>query len=165
MENQVEAGTRLRDAENELRTARTLFAAQSWPGAVLHSQLGVEQSAKAVIACFEDPEHDHDPSRQLFGLLSENVSEMTQRLGEERMTRLRRLGIETNRIARWHGIATYGDQLPDGTRLAAVDLIDEADARWALALAERSFATARDFVETWRKAGEASNEGGKTDGR
>lgn len=70
------------------------------------------------------------------------------------MTRLRRLGIETNRIARWHSIATYGDQLPDGTRLAAADLISEADARWVLALAERSFATARDFVEAWRKAGE-----------
>jgi HEPN domain-containing protein len=149
MTNHVEARVRVRDAENELSMARTLFAGQGWAGAVLHGQLCVEQSAKAVIACFENPEHEHDCSRELFGLLAENVAEMTQRLGEEMMTRLRRLGIETNRIARWHEIATYGDELPDGTRLAAADLISEADAQWALALAERSFATARDFAQAW----------------
>ena len=153
MTNHVEARVRFRDAEAELQRARNLLALKDYAGATLHGQICVEQSAKAVIACFEPPLHEHDCSRALFSLLSENATAMTQLLGEDMMTRLRRLGIETERIARWHGIATYGDQLPDGTRLAAADLISESDAQWALSLAERSFATAHEFVQAWLQAG------------
>ena len=149
MTNHSEAHIRFRDAEAELHRARNLLALQDYAGATLHAQLCVELSAKTVVAFFEIPEHEHDCSPALFSLLVENDACIRDRLGEDMMTRLRRLGIDTNHIADWHGRATYGQHLPDGTRVAAADTVSECDAQWAVALAERSFPTVREFVEAW----------------
>ena len=137
----------------ERQRARNLFALSDYPGATLHGQLCVEQSTKAVIACFENPEHEHDCSRALFTVLAEHAAEIRERHGEDVLTRLRRLGIDTNSIADWHERATYGEDLPDGTHVSAADLVTECDAQWAVALAERSCPTAREFVEAWVAAG------------
>jgi hypothetical protein len=85
--------------------------------------------------------------------VAENLTDIVSRCGEEMTNRLRRLALEADRIALWHITAAYGQQLPDNTRLAAVDSVGEDDARWAVALAERCFATARNFVQAWLAAG------------
>lgn len=154
MTNHIESQAQLHSAERALEAARSMFAQGSFLHvAVQQAQLCGEHAAKAVIACFELPEHDHDPSRQLFGIVAENLPDITGRLGEERATRLRRVAIDAQVLAPWHIRATYGQNGPDQPRIAAADLITEAEARRALTLVERSLATARDFVEEWLAAG------------
>jgi HEPN domain-containing protein len=155
MTNHHEAYVQLRSAEAAWQLAQNNLS-QGFPhGAVQQAQLCAEHAAKAVIACFEATEHEHNPSPQLFGIVAENLTDITNRPGEETATRLRRLAIDAQNLAPWHIRATYGQDQPDLPRIAAADLISDADAQWALALAERSFATSRDFVQAWLAAGTA----------
>ncbi|HIE52896.1 MAG TPA: HEPN domain-containing protein [Armatimonadetes bacterium] len=71
MENRFDARGWLREAKEALETARRLWEWQRWVALCQAAQLCIEYSARAVIACFAEPQWTHDPSEQLLPLLQE----------------------------------------------------------------------------------------------
>ncbi len=94
---------RYRLATEHLERAERLFHLGDWVGTVSSSQLAVENYAKAVIALFEVPTWDHDPSSQLEGIKA--------RLPEEVAGDAGRLSELAGEIAPEHGRSAYGEPI------------------------------------------------------
>ena len=120
MENLEEAKKWLKDAEDCLLSAKENLPLANYRVVVQNAQLCVEQSAKAVIACFEEPRWIHDPSDQLNGIITKHKDQIIEILGRER-----------------------------GIRIPAVDLCTEEVANRSLGKAERAYATAEKFINSW----------------
>lgn len=140
----------LEDAETALQEARAALREGLWVAAVQRSQNCVELSAKAVIAIFALPIAEHDPGLQLRGVVRDNQRTIRQQCGAEMLERLEQLAQDAGAIASWHAWSTYGRREPDGRHTSATRLCTPEQARWAVELAERSFATAGDFMRNWR---------------
>jgi HEPN domain-containing protein len=146
VKNVTEASRWLRDAEACLRSAQRALDVQDYRVAVQNAQLGIELSAKAVIAQFAEPLWRHDPSPQLRRLLDAQGEAMVRRWGEQVLASLRQLAEDAQEAAPWHGWSTYGRELDDRGWVAAVDLSTEAIASDLLQRAERSLQTAQSWV-------------------
>lgn len=149
MKNTTETNRWLRDAEACLRSAQRAFDIQDYRVAAQNAQLGVELSAKAVIAQFAEPLWRHDPSPQLRHLLDAHAEAIVRRCGEEMMASLRQLAEDAQEVAPWHGWSIYGRELGDKGWIAAVDLATEAVASDLLQRAQRSLLTAQSLASLW----------------
>lgn len=149
MTNNTQTWQSLEQAQYCLETAHETLNLQRYPTVVLNAQLCAEHAAKAVIGCFEEAEWTHDPSRQLYAVINENQGDLTARLGEELVRRLRLLARDADELAPWHGWSTYGRRELDGTFVPPTTLCTPERANWALSLAERSFQAASDFHAAW----------------
>jgi HEPN domain-containing protein len=146
----AENGRPLEDAETALEDARSDAQTGRFRSAVQWSQNCAELSAKAIIALFAFPVFEHNPGSQLRGVVRDNQRAIRRRCGEEMLARLEQLAVDADEIAPWHGWSTYGRHEPDSTYTTATRLCTQERATWAVELAERSFATAVDFVRDWR---------------
>jgi len=140
----------LEDAQTALQEAQAALREGLWVAAVQRGQNCVELSAKAVIAIFALPIAEHDPGLQLRRVVHDNQRTIRQRCGAEMLGRLEQLAQDAGAIASWHTWSTYGRREPDGRHTSATRLCTPELAHWAAELAERSFATASDFVRSWR---------------
>jgi len=96
-----EAKYRRRLALDHLKRAEALFSIGDWAGTVSASQLAVENFAKAVIALFEVPTWDHDPSSQLNGL-RDRIPSGARGIAEQ-------LSFLAGNMAPEHGRSSYGE--------------------------------------------------------
>ncbi|MGQ9781859.1 MAG: HEPN domain-containing protein [Nitrososphaeria archaeon] len=114
-------------AIQNLSRAENFYRLKDWAGAIHSSQLAVENFAKALIAVFEIPVWDHDPSNQLLRLKN--------RLPEEHANRLDELADITGAIAPEHARSTYEE--PD-KGLTPLDIYTEDNAADSLSKAKRA---------------------------
>jgi len=149
MENRFDARGWLREAKEALETARRLWEWQRWVALCQAAQLCIEYSARAVIACFAEPQWTHDPSEQLLPLLQVQVNEIRTRWGEEMLQRLYTLSADSHEAASWHGRSTYGGRDAEGRWRFPTDLCTQEVGERLLDAGERSFPTAQQFVTDW----------------
>ena len=88
-------------ALQSLSRAENLYKLKDWAGSVHFSQLAVENFAKALIAVFEMPAWNHDPSNQLLRLKNKLPKEHTSGLDE--------LAAMTRTLAPEHARSAYGE--------------------------------------------------------
>ncbi len=88
----------LKEATDDLSRALRNAEFEDWVAVVLFSQLAIEKSTKALIACFEAFRWTRDPSDQLRRLIRNGV------LPEAFLT----VADYAEEAAVWHGRATYG---------------------------------------------------------
>lgn len=86
-------------------------------------------------------------SSQLFELIEAYEKDIARRCGEDMVSKLRKLGESAREAAVWHGWSTYGREGGDGVWIPAVDLCNGEIARDLLQKAEKSFETAKRFLE------------------
>jgi len=121
----------LREAEEEVRRAVRDGGVKDWVSVTRFSQLAIEKSAKAVIACFEAFRWTHDPSEQLRtlvqgGFLSEGFLEMASYAED---------------AAPWHGLFSYGRREGSEWRSPSAFCTEEVAMRllnWAKLCVERT---------------------------
>ncbi|MFQ6092782.1 MAG: HEPN domain-containing protein [bacterium] len=148
MRNADEPRRWLKDARACLETARRDFKAKDFRATVQNGQLAVELSAKALIACFSEPEWVHDPSGQLLSVAEIYKSKIEKVFGVGIVEELKLLAKGVKEISPWHGFSIYGRRTREGW-VSAVDICTAEKADWALQSAERSFRTASNFVDRW----------------
>lgn len=107
----------------------------------MNSQIAIELSAKAVIACLEEPEWTHNPKGQLMRL-KDRFS-----LQNEIMV----LANNADDVSPWHARSVYGGKDKDGVWKAAYELCTEEIAKDILLKAKDSVGIAKGFVEKWRE--------------
>lgn len=152
MTNEAESIWRLRDARAELQSAEKTVAIREFVPAVHFAQLCVENAAKAVIACFSEPEWGHNPGKQLRDILDDRRSQIVALFGEDFIGEFLSLADAANKAAPWHVWSTYGKQEPGRPRISAVDLCTEEVAQEMLAMAREAHRVADQFVTGWTKA-------------
>lgn len=157
MKNAEEIKRWLRDARACLEGAEKSMEVHDLRTVAQNSQLTVELSTKAVIACFGEPDWTHDPSNQLLNLVEINQQEIKRVFGGEVVDELKILAEDTREIAPLHGQTVYGKRIENGQWIAAVDLCDKDMAAWALELAQRSFKTASTFIDKWFVTGRSNS--------
>jgi len=150
MENLEEAKRLLKDAESCLSTAKNNLSLKEWRVVSQYSQLAVELSAKAIIACFEEPRWTHDPSEELDEIVQTHKHEIVRLLGEDMIERLAHLSEEVEQAAPWHGWSTYGKRTKKGI-VPALELCTEELSKELLEKAERALQTASDLLERWER--------------
>jgi len=99
------------EAEYRLNLARGYFAEaeedikrKRWRSCAASAQLSIENSAKAVIACFVPVAITHDPAMQLARLIE------TETMPEEVTAKVREIVFIAARFGgREHGLFSYGD--------------------------------------------------------
>lgn len=141
-----EAFYRLELAKGYLERARTALALKDFASTIGEAQLSVENSAKAVISCFQIPSWYHDPSEELLEVTENNRTRIVQLLGEDFMKRLKDLAEKAHAIAPEHGRSTYGDV---ERRIPPWQIYSGEDAQRGLNLAEDAYRIAEGFVKTW----------------
>lgn len=130
----------LKDAESAFYGAELSFKNKDYRTSVMNSQIAVELSSKAVIACFEEPEWTHNPRAQLirlknrFGLQNEIVI----------------LANNADDLSSWHAKSVYGGKDKEGIWKPAYELCTEEIAKDVLLKAKTSIRIAREFVRKWR---------------
>ena len=129
-------GTRI--AERHFNEAEEALKREDYPEVVGHAQLCVENSAKAIIACFRIPSWSHDPS----GELKESISALE--LSSEEKAKLGRVAEYAHKLAPEHGKTDYGtrNKLPE-------ELYEKENADEALKMAEESIEAAKKFVKDY----------------
>lgn len=141
-----EAIYRLELAGGHLERARRALALHDFAATMGEAQFSVENSAKAVISCFQVPSWSHDPSEELFDVIRGNKLRIIEVLGEEFLKRLKDLADKAHEIAPEHGRSTYGDV---ERRIPPWRIYSEEDARKGLDYAEDAYKVASDFVKAW----------------
>ena len=149
MTNSQESRNWLRDAEDSLNRAKKLFELNDFRGTIQSSQMVVEGAVKAVIACFGVPEWDHDPSDQLREIIERYKEKLIEAAGEKGISMLELLAKDAEEIAPWHGKSVYGEILPTGEHISAIDICDKKTAKQMLEKAERSYEFASNFLKSW----------------
>lgn len=149
MVTEHEAHRWLKDAEAGLRAAKKFLGAGEPRVVVQNAQLCIEQSTKAIIACFDEPKWKHDPKDQLSELLDQHGDELIQKTGEELLKKIRDLSEDSAEVADWHGWSTYGREEDDGSWTPAVDLCTQDIAEEMTQKAERGFEAASKFLKAW----------------
>lgn len=130
---------RLRLAEGFLGEARQDMGLQRWRSCVDHSQLSVENAAKAVLALLGPIGRTHNPAILLRKALEEDRFPQEVHAQVERLTECAKfLGPDV------HIESDYGDET--GWR-TPWELFDEADAQQALSLAEDALSLAKQLVQ------------------
>lgn len=138
-----------KDAKSCLEGAKDSLLSGKARFAIHNAQLCIEQSTKAVIACFSEPMWEHDPKDQLEELLEEYEDEIVEMVGEEFLGKVKDLGKDSAEVAEWHGLSTYGKRIDEETWLAAVDVCTPEVAEEMVEKAERNFETASKFLRAW----------------
>jgi len=135
MNSKEEALRRIKIAERHLREARGASQREDYPEVVGHAQPCVENSAKAIIACFRIPSWSHDPS----GKLKESLSDSG--LSSKERANLEKVAEYAHRLAPEHGRTDYGtrNKLPE-------EIYEKSDADDALRMAEESMGVAKKFL-------------------
>lgn len=141
-----EALYRLELARGHLERARKALALGDFADTMGEAQLSVENSAKAVISCFQIPSWSHDPSEELLDVIKSNRLRIIELLGEEFLRRLKGLAEKVHVIAPEHGRSTYGDV---ERRIPPWRIYSQEDARKGLDYAEDSYKIAESFVKAW----------------
>lgn len=126
-------------ASQSLSRAESLHRLNDWAGSVHFSQLAIENFAKALIALFEVPVWNHDPSNQLLRLRN--------RLPKECIEELNELAIMVRELAPEHARSTYGE--PD-KGLTPADVYTEKHATDAVGKAKRAGEIAERVLTTLR---------------
>jgi HEPN domain-containing protein len=139
----------LKDAEAGLRGAKKALTIDEPRMAIQNAQFCIEQSTKAVIACFAEPKWEHDPKDQLDELLEEYEDELIQRIGEGLLDKIRRLGEDSAKVAEWHAWSTYGREEGDKGWTPAVELCTQDIADEMVEKAEMGFEAASKFLKAW----------------
>lgn len=141
-----EALYRLELAKGYLERARKALALQDFAGTMSEAQLSVENSAKAVVSCFQIPSWSHDPGEELLEVIADNRTRIIQLLGERFLKRLKDLAEKVHTIAPEHGRSTYGDL---ERRIPPWEIYSEKDVAKGLEYAEDACKSANDFVKAW----------------
>jgi len=133
-----EAERRIRLAERHLYEAEEATNRNDFPEAVGHSQLCVENAAKAIIACFCIPSWSHDPSEEL------RQAVVPLKLEQAAMAEIERLADFAHLLAPEHGRTNYGTitHLPD-------ELYGKTEAKDALGMARQALRIARGFIRDY----------------
>jgi len=135
MNSQEEAERRIRISERHLKEAKEAWKRNDFPEVVGHSQLSVENAAKAVISCFRIPSWSHDPSQELRGAVREvDMDEWMRK-------RIESLADSAHILAPEHGRSDYGTL----TRLPE-ELYGKENAEEVLRMAEEGFECAAAFI-------------------
>ncbi len=135
MKSKAESRYRLELSEGFLAEAEQDFGLSRWRSCVDNSQLAVENSGKAIVACFRPVEKSHNPARQVADLLERE--EIAQELIDDIKTLiplLEKLGFEE------HLRTDYGDE---DTYKSPWELFDKEDAAEALEMARKSVGIAK----------------------
>jgi len=141
-----EALYRLELARGYLERAKKALASCDFADTIGEAQLSMENSAKAVISCFQIPSWSHDPSEELLDVIKSNKLRIIELLGEEFLRRLRELADKVHFIAPEHGRSTYGDA---ERRIPPWRIYSEEDARKGLDHAEEAYKISDNFVKAW----------------
>ena len=150
MLNSSETEDRIKSAEDALSDAKKAFNNKMIIPTIQLSQVCIEQSAKAVIACFAIPEWEHDPSKQLLSLLELHKTTIIEKCGEELFNRLNQLSEDSHNAAPWHEYSVYG-KYDKATKRWIIPryICTEEIATSIFPLSERSYNTAKKFIDTW----------------
>ncbi|MEW6686043.1 MAG: HEPN domain-containing protein [Candidatus Edwardsbacteria bacterium] len=149
MTNSREYERWLKDAEACLNAMKRDRNAGDFRATIEFAQHVVELCAKAVIACFAEPDWTHNPEEQILRILKENGEKIEKTFGNVMLQRLKTLAADVKEIAPWHGRAVYGQEIKPQVWISAVDACTKEKAEWASALAERSFKTVKNFTQKW----------------
>lgn len=149
MLNVQESQRWLKDAEACLNTAQNCLSFQDYRAVTQNAQLCIEQSAKAIVACFEEPKWTHDPGNQLELLLNQYREKIVQKYGEEMFKSLMGIRKDVSDTFHWHGWSTYGRREKNGSWKGAVEVCTENIAKDLLSKAQRSYKTAKEFLLPW----------------
>nr|HID13241.1 HEPN domain-containing protein [Anaerolineae bacterium] len=147
MMTDAEASRWLKDARACLNSARWAYQAPDYRATVQNAQLAVELAAKAVIAYFEEPLWEHDPSPQLRRILDKLDEVIGPGLEADTVEALYLLAGDAKEVAPWHGRSTYGQADEAGVWVPAVDLCTRRIAESLLERAERALPAAEVFLE------------------
>src|SRR3990167_2740628 len=149
MTNKEEIERWLLDAEDTLKTAEADHKGGLIRATVQNAQLCIEFSAKAIISCFETPEWEHDPGKQLKRINEKNREIIAKKIGPDIIKQIDLLAQKSSDVALWHGWSTYGRRECDGSWLPAAKVCTKDTAETMLPIAELSFKTANDFYNGW----------------
>ncbi|HEC34353.1 MAG TPA: HEPN domain-containing protein, partial [Chloroflexi bacterium] len=131
----------LADAERDLKAAGNLFAGSLYDRCVTHCQQVTEKSVKAVLACFGCLERSH----YVAALLRREIEAHPVPGWESRLARLVDDAEQLEPAATWSRYPRLeGNQI-----VLPVERYEELEASEALQLAQRSLATAGDFIHWW----------------
>lgn len=138
MRSQEEARYRLNLARSYLAEAEEDIERERWRSCAASSQLSIENSAKAIIACFVPVALTHDPAPQLAKLIE------IKAMPEEVVARAREIiPIAAKFGGKEHGLFSYGDtkRFRDPWSLVTQAKANEAieGARWCLVIAEEIY--------------------------
>ena len=138
MRPQEEARHRLNLARGYLAEAEEDFGMKRWRSCAAGSQLAIENSAKAIIACFVPVTLTHDPASQLARLLEAQTMP-----GEIAAKAKKIIPIAARFGGKEHGLFSYGDtkRFRDPWSLVTQAKANEAieGARRCLAIAEEIY--------------------------
>jgi HEPN domain-containing protein len=149
MTNREEMTRWLLDAEDALKTTKANYKEGLIRTTVQNAQLCIEFSAKAIISCFEAPEWEHDPGKQLKRVLRKNEEIIGKKIGPDMIKRIDLLAQKASEVAVWHGWSTYGRREPNGSWLPGAKVCTKEIAEESMPPAELSFKTATDFCNEW----------------
>jgi len=140
MTPQEEARYRLTLAKGYLAEAEEDFSMKRWRSCAAGSQLAIENSAKAIIACFVPVALTHDPAPQLARLLeAETVPEEVATKAKEIIPIAAKFG------GKEHGLLSYGDTKRFRDPWS---LVSEEKAKEAIEGARRCVKVAEEIYET-----------------
>lgn len=130
-----EAIRRLKIAQRHLKEAEENMKRRNYPEVVSHSQLSVENAAKAIISYFRIPSWTHDPSEELLAVLLELDLDKTIKEQVEKLAKY------VHKLAPEHSRTNYGTltELPE-------ELYKEEDAEESLKMAKKGIETAQEFL-------------------
>lgn len=139
MNGRDDALYRLQLAEHYLEDAEQEFDKSRFSDCVGSAQEAVENSAKAIVACFWPVEKSHEPDRQLRQLLQKaNLPKFITAQIEAAWDTFTEMGTAT------HIRATYGDE---ENRIPPWVLVSQNESESALRKARAAVALARDILK------------------
>ena len=128
---------RIKLAEKYFEKARDSYKRREYRDTVLNSQLSVENSAKAVIACYKTPSWSHNPAPELRDLL--------EKIPEKFKSDILKLAEMAETLASEHGRATYGEPT---LHLTPWEIYTSKEAEKALKYAEKSLEIAHAIISS-----------------
>ncbi|MDI6641326.1 MAG: HEPN domain-containing protein [Elusimicrobiota bacterium] len=150
MLNSDEKKDRIDTAQDYLEGAKKDIVSKNLIGAVHSAQVSIEQSAKAVIACFGVPEWEHNVSKQLLNTINKHQTEIEDKCGKEVIDKLMKLAENNKSTHEWHEWSVYGkwDEITKKWIIPRY-LCTEEIANWIVPIAEESFNIAKQFTDLW----------------
>lgn len=145
MKPEEEARYRLNLAKGYLAEAEEDIKLERWRSCAAGSQLAIENSAKAIIACFAPVALTHDPASQLARLLEAKTMP-----GEVAAKAKEVIPIAAKFGGKEHGLFSYGDTKRFRDPWS---LVTEAKANEAIEGARRCLAIAEEVYEHFFESG------------
>jgi HEPN domain-containing protein/predicted nucleotidyltransferase len=144
----------LEDAERDLAASEVLFGVRLYDRCITHCQQVTEKSAKAVLACFGRLERTHF----VAAVLRTELEQQHLQDGEQHDA-LEKLASGAQMLEPAAIWSRHPREDADGITLPA-ERYDSTTAEKGLTVAQRSFSTARTFIEWWFTPTEANDRGG-----